>query len=373
MVGLMTGAGDYGTRANTSMICLGTTPPPPPAITKGCTVTKLLFPLRYEGVVTKMQGENCFIMWTAFTNISNQVYGTMRVGPGQKIERSSASREQQAQGWGWPGIDPTLSTSPLKTTYMKGQLAIKEACGDIKSGCKRTCKEAVADVLYKFPPPRDCIVGEWGSWSSCNKSCGGGSQSATRPILYPAKFGGRPCPATTKYKACAQTPCLNKNFVEGGAITAGMTIGIYLPRVARWLSAESNGRIGHRTWRYSWEAFKVLQHPDGKNLMLKGAHGGYLGFLPPGTTNHYGTRPIRQPPYFSVVFSAKGAGAPTSGWSWQRIQFKKQGNYWGIYNPFHKRYMNGCTNQKALGMPWMRGCEQFQIYEIKNGRNILIK
>ena len=214
MIGLMTGADDYGTRANTSMICLGTTPPPPPAITAGCTVTKLLFPLRYEGVVTKQQGEKCFVMWTAFTNISNQVYGTMRVGPGQKIERSSASREQQAQGWGWPGIDPTLSTSPLKTTYMKGQLAMKEACGDLKSGCKRTCKEAVADVLYRFPPPRDCIVGEWSSYSSCSKTCGGGSQYSTRPILYPAKFGGKPCPATTKYRACAQVPCLNPNFIE---------------------------------------------------------------------------------------------------------------------------------------------------------------
>ena len=52
---------------------------------------------------------------------------------------------------------------------MKGQLAMKEACGDLKSGCKRTCKEAVADVLYRFPPPRDCIVGEWGSYSSCVK------------------------------------------------------------------------------------------------------------------------------------------------------------------------------------------------------------
>ena len=58
----------------------------------------------------------------------------------------------------------------LKTIYMKGQLAMKEPCGDLKSGCKRTCKEAIADVLYNFPPPRDCIVGEWSSYSSYTKT-----------------------------------------------------------------------------------------------------------------------------------------------------------------------------------------------------------
>ena len=375
VVKLITGASDYGTRLNTSMICLGTTPPPPPPITTGCTVTKLLYPLRYEGVVTKMVGQDCFIMWTAFTNVSNNsvVQWGETVTAKQKIERSSKTREQQAEGWGWPGINPTGQTS-LKTTYSKGQLAIKEKCGDVKSGCKRTCKEAVADVLYRFPPPRDCIVGEWTSWSECSRTCGGGSQSATRPILYPAKFGGRPCPSTTKYKACAQTPCLNQNFIEGGdaAIAPGMTIGIYLPRIGRWLCSESNGRIGHRTWRYSWEAFKVLRHPDGQNLMLKGAHGGYMGFLPPGTTNHYGTIPIRQPPYYSVVFSAKTAGPPTSGWSWQRLQFNKSGSYWTIYNPYHKRYLQACTNQKGLGEPTVGSCEQFHIYKIVNGQNIKI-
>ena len=208
-------AADYGTRADASMICLGTTPPPPPPITTGCTVTKLLFPLKYEGVVTKINGESCFIMWTSFTNIggSSVVQWGQTVNSKEKVERSSKSREQQAEGWGWPGINPTGQTT-LKTTYSKGQLSIKEACGDLKSGCKRTCNEAVADVLYKFPPPRDCVVGEWGAWSSCTKSCGGGSQNSTRPILYPAKFGGRPCPATTKYKACAQKPCLNPNFYE---------------------------------------------------------------------------------------------------------------------------------------------------------------
>ena len=109
------------------MICLGTTPPPPPPITTGCTVTKLLYPLRYEGVVTKMVGQDCFIMWTAFTNVSNNsvVQWGQTVTAKQKIERSSKSREEQAEGWGWLGINPTGQTS-LKTTYTKGQLAMKE-------------------------------------------------------------------------------------------------------------------------------------------------------------------------------------------------------------------------------------------------------
>ena len=258
MVGLMTGAGDYGTRLNTSMICLGTTPPPPPAITKGCIVTKLLYPLRYEGVVTKMVGENCFIMWTAFTNISNQFLGRWgQTGPGQKIERSSASREQQAEGWGWPGINPT-GISSLKTTYTKGQLAIKEACGDIKSGCKRTCEEAVADVLYNFPHLEIVLLENGVVGVAVVQVVEVVHNMLLDLFCIQLSLEEDLAYTTTKYKDCAQTPCLNQNFIEGGspAITPGMTIGIYLPRIGRWLCSESNGRIGHRTWRYSWEAFQ---------------------------------------------------------------------------------------------------------------------
>ena len=146
----------------------------------------------------------------------------------------------------------------------------------------------------------------------------------------------------------------------------GMYIAIKNNAANRWIAAEPNGRIGHRAHRITWETFQVLRHPDGRNWLLKSYHGAYLQFLPYGTTNSDGVRPIRHYPHFSVVFSAKGR-RPTAGWSWERIQFVKSGSNWSIYNPYHRRYMSGYTNQKALGMPWTRGHEKFTIYEVVRG------
>tara|TARA_B100001063_G_C16777512_1_gene566842 strand:+ start:445 stop:1779 length:1335 start_codon:yes stop_codon:yes gene_type:complete len=146
----------------------------------------------------------------------------------------------------------------------------------------------------------------------------------------------------------------------------GMFIAIKNNAINRWIAAEGNGRVGNRRHRMTWETFQVLKHPDGKNWMLKSYHGSWLGFLPNHIRNHYGVRPIRRSPYHSVVFSAKGH-TPSAGWSWQRVQFVRQGNYWGIYNPYHKRYMNGYSNQKALGVPWLGSHERFKIFEVING------
>ena len=146
----------------------------------------------------------------------------------------------------------------------------------------------------------------------------------------------------------------------------GMFISIYSLSAKRWISADPDGRIGQRTWRITWETFQVLKHPDGKNWLLKSYHGAYLGFLPYNTRNHYGVRPIRQYPYNSAVFSVKGYN-PTPGWSWQRIQFVKQGNNWGIYNPFHKRYLSCNQNHKGLGVPVLGSYETFKISEVVRG------
>ena len=54
--------------------------------------------------------------------------------------------------------------------------------------------------------PVDCQVGDWGPWSSCTKSCGGGEESRTRPVtIHPAK-GGAACPPLAETRVCNPQP-----------------------------------------------------------------------------------------------------------------------------------------------------------------------
>ena len=54
-----------------------------------------------------------------------------------------------------------------------------------------TCPELVETRhCNEAPCPQDCVVGPWQSWSSCNKSCGGGTKRRTRTLAEPALDGG---------------------------------------------------------------------------------------------------------------------------------------------------------------------------------------
>jgi len=56
--------------------------------------------------------------------------------------------------------------------------------------------------------PEDCVAGPWSSWSACDKQCGPGRQVATRQIS-PAKFGGKPCAddLSIKFETCQLKAC----------------------------------------------------------------------------------------------------------------------------------------------------------------------
>ena len=200
---LIVEADDYGTRLHTSMHCTGETPPPPPPIKIGDTVTKVIDNNKYEGIVIKITGSKCYILWYEYTNLNNNT----------KKTRESTSIEEQKLIFGWDGINPTGQTD-LKTVYNKAKLNLKTSCSDNKSSCKLTCKDKIREMLYKFPRPRDCIVGDWGDWSECNADCGGGQQIRKREVLYQAQYGGEPCPTLENKRVCNTLPCQNPNFTD---------------------------------------------------------------------------------------------------------------------------------------------------------------
>lgn len=70
-----------------------------------------------------------------------------------------------------------------------------------------------------IPPvsPSDC-VGNWSNWSSCSKTCGGGTQTRSYTVTTPATNGGKACEATngqTQSQQCNTQPCVTPTDCVG--------------------------------------------------------------------------------------------------------------------------------------------------------------
>jgi len=58
------------------------------------------------------------------------------------------------------------------------------------------------------PAPVDCVVSEWGDWSECTETCGGGTQKKTRTITVEPKGNGASCPTPLEQtEDCNTEPC----------------------------------------------------------------------------------------------------------------------------------------------------------------------
>ena len=206
---LTVGAQKYKTRKHTSEICFGEIPSPPPPMKPGDTVTHNNGGFNYTGIIITIKGEYCNVMWIKSENVT-------------VIKRDGMDINEQKKIFGWPDIPPTHRT--VKTKVHKRQLNQNKICSHNKATCKMTCKDIVADVLYRFPFPKDCVVSQWSGYSKCSKKCGSGWQNRWRKIFYPSKFGGKPCPTLRTWRRCNTKPCLNPNFTNNTSQTTTTTL-----------------------------------------------------------------------------------------------------------------------------------------------------
>ena len=196
---------------------------------------------------------------------------------GNVRKREGMSLDDQKKYYGWDGISPTYNKE-LKPWIHKARLNIKMPdgeCSQNKSSCVVTCKGIIRDILYKYPRPRDCMVGAWKSWNECSKPCGGGEQSRSRDILYPDRYGGTPCPELTSKRVCN----MNKgDLIDAVASAANMSkadAGRAVDAVVGSVtSALSNGGsvslVGFGTFSVSARAARMGRNPQtGEAISIK--------------------------------------------------------------------------------------------------------
>ncbi|XP_046607727.1 somatomedin-B and thrombospondin type-1 domain-containing protein-like isoform X1 [Neodiprion virginianus] len=59
----------------------------------------------------------------------------------------------------------------------------------------------------------DCTVSTWGSWSTCDRKCGPGTQTRSRTILNSDKHGGKHCPQLEESRIChSSDDCQRRNY-----------------------------------------------------------------------------------------------------------------------------------------------------------------
>lgn len=71
----------------------------------------------------------------------------------------------------------------------------------------------------------DCLVSNWSAWSTCTRTCGGGTRSRTRTIVRQPANGGMACPELIEREVCnsqectGPQPCLLSDWTDFGACT----------------------------------------------------------------------------------------------------------------------------------------------------------
>jgi hypothetical protein len=111
------------------------------------------------------------------------------------------------QGWGeWSECSLTCGSGTKTRTRL---------CTEPTNG-GAPCEEprSESQPCNQFECPVDCVVGNFGSWSTCTKSCETGSQTRTRSVTTPAAYGGVACEHLSESQNCNTQCCPVDCFVQ---------------------------------------------------------------------------------------------------------------------------------------------------------------
>lgn len=212
---------DAGVSADELQAAIGT-PPPEPGDDESVT---------QDTIAAPPAGVDCEGEWGNWSECSKPCDGgtksrtytvtTPASGDGQACPRNDGEVEEVAcneQGcpvdcvgeWtAWSECSENCGTGSRKRTYNIIRPAANggQACEVDNQRMEDGYEQS--EPCNNDPCPVAC-VGQWGEWSGCNKTCGGGTQERFYTHLTPAAHGGAACPASNgqrEEQACNTHPC----------------------------------------------------------------------------------------------------------------------------------------------------------------------
>merc|ERR1711862_633252 len=102
------------------------------------------------------------------------------------------------------GSWPTCSVTCGSGTKTRTRSIITQKSGN-GAACKSTSEQQACATGIICPV--NCVMGAWGSWTTCTKNCGTGTQTRTRSVKTHKAGSGAPCGSTSQQQNCNTNIC----------------------------------------------------------------------------------------------------------------------------------------------------------------------
>jgi hypothetical protein len=101
--------------------------------------------------------------------------------------------------------DCTVTCGAAGGSKMRSRANVAPSDGGM--ACPHESTNTEIEVCNQTPCPQHCQVGGWSLWTTCSKTCGGGTQARSRSVISRAEHGGYECPNVDESRGCNDSSC----------------------------------------------------------------------------------------------------------------------------------------------------------------------